>query len=255
MGVNVEKRLSAPEALDHKFIARRNNAENSKVDSSVADALREFGKTSKFRRSCLEIMAWSLTSEERAKVREDFLKMDVDKKGTISLKELENVIEASYDITDEEVKKIFNALDTNNNEVIQYSEFLVSMVSTRIVMHDDMLQAAFNKFDTDRSGCITVSNMQEIFGDTYNESQISSWLAEADQLKDGRICYAEFVSYLRGDPLESQLLAADGIVDNEMKKGKKHPLLKPKLRGPRKSPSFLFQVSDGIKTGNCCTVT
>jgi len=253
--VDVGKRLSAPEALAHNFIANRNNAKNSTVDSSVADGLIQFSQASKFRRHCLEMMAWSLTSEERAKVREDFLKMDEDKQGTISLQEMKKVIEASYDIADAEVKKIFDALDTNNDDEIHYSDFLAAMVSTRIVMHDDMLRAAFDKFDTDQSGYITVGNMHEVLGETCNENQISSLLAEADQLKDGRVSYAEFVSYLRGDAMESQLIAAGGIVDNEMQKGvKKIPSMKPKQAGPRKSPKESLQLEDAKRKKNCCMV-
>merc|ERR1712110_119118 len=103
--------------------------------------------------------AWSLTREERAKVREDFLKIDENKRGTISLQELKKVIEASFDITDQEARKIFDTLDSSQDEEIHYSEFLAAMVSTRIEMHDDMLRAAFNKFDSDHSGFITVDNI------------------------------------------------------------------------------------------------
>merc|ERR1712007_312497 len=245
------------EALDHEFIVQRNTANNSKVDSSIADALCKFSDASKFRRHCLEMMAWSLSREERAKVREDFLKIDENKRGTISLQELKKVIEASFDITDQQARKIFDTLDSSQDEEIHYSEFLAAMVSTRIEMHDDMLRAAFNKFDSDHSGFITVDNMREVLGETCNENQISALLAEADQLKDGKLCYAEFVSYLRGDALETQISAVGGIVDNEMKKGgavAKTPSLKPKQGGPRISPKDTLESEKSSKKGQCCTV-
>ena len=65
------------------------------------------------------------------------------------------MLEEKCRIHDEDATKIFQALDTTQSDEIHYSEFLAAMVSTRIAMHDDLLLAAFKRFDCDNSGRIT----------------------------------------------------------------------------------------------------
>jgi len=235
--VNPEKRLTAQKALEHSWIASRNNCA-CEVDDSIVNALRQFGQASRFRRCCMEMMAWSLSNAERSKVREYFLKMDANKQGTITLSELKTVLTAGFEVPDDETMAIFNALDTNNDEEIHYSDFLAAMVNTRIAIHDDLIRSAFRKFDTDSSGYITVANLKEVLGDTFEGAEVESLVAEADQLKDGRISYAEFVAYIRGTPLEIHSNATAQIIDAQLKKSnssnsflKGVPRLVPKLSG------------------------
>eukprot|EP00747_Dinoflagellata_sp_TGD_P072878 gnl/TRDRNA2_/TRDRNA2_157665_c2_seq1.p1 gnl/TRDRNA2_/TRDRNA2_157665_c2~~gnl/TRDRNA2_/TRDRNA2_157665_c2_seq1.p1 ORF type:complete len:473 (-),score=88.57 gnl/TRDRNA2_/TRDRNA2_157665_c2_seq1:51-1469(-) len=219
--VNPDKRPTAYEALQHVWIANRVQRAKSDIDPGVVEALRQFATTSKFRRCCMEMMAWSLSNEERAKVREHFLAMDINREGTITLAELRRVMVDKYQITDDETLRIFKALDSNNDEEIHYSDFLAAMVSTRIALHDDLLRAAFRKFDTDSSGYITVENLRDVLGDTFEGEEVENLLNEADQLQDQRISYAEFVSYLRGTPIESHMDAASRLIDSLLKVGRR----------------------------------
>ena len=34
------------------------------IDKGIVDALRQYGQASRFRRACMEMMAWSLSNEE-----------------------------------------------------------------------------------------------------------------------------------------------------------------------------------------------
>lgn len=203
-------------------------AEKSKVDcTDIIGALHQFSQTSKFRRHCLEMMAWSLSNKEYANVRQYFLSIDTDKNGSISLGELKKVIEASYTFVDDDASRIFHALDSNNDDVIHYSDFLAAMVNTRINMHDDLLWNAFHRFDTDNSGFITAANMRHVLGE-----DISTMVSEQDLLKDGKLSYAGFMSYLRGDPKEKHAQAAENLLSREMSSCtnsiKKCPSLKAK---------------------------
>merc|ERR1719491_433093 len=139
-------------------------------------------------------MAWSLSNEECAQVREYFVAMDKNNQGTITLQELRQVMINKFQISDQETQHIFEAMDSNNDDTIHYSDFLAAMMNTRISMHSDLLRSAFRRFDTDNSGYITVENLREVLGD--NE-QVEHMLAEADLLKDNRISYPEFVAFVR----------------------------------------------------------
>jgi len=226
------KRLSAEQALAHTWIKDRDHTKYE-IDHGVADALRAFGQTTKFRRCCMEMMAWSLSNEERAQVRQAFIAMDENKKGTITLLELKNVLQDKFHVPNDEVQSIFQALDQNHDDEIHYSDFLAAMVGARINMHEDHLKSAFRKFDVDNSGYITKENLREVLGETYEGETVDSLLAEADLLQDGRISYQEFVSYLTGQALEGHADAAAKIVDKELKKSggvNSRGKLMPKLR-------------------------
>jgi calcium-dependent protein kinase len=220
-----QSRPSADEALAHSFLNKRKNSIGgvesetvAEVDQSTADALVGFAKASQFRRACMSVMAWSLTNEERSQVRDMFIAMDKNQKGTITLYELKEVLTNKFSISDDQVKPIFEALDTSNNEEIHYTEFLAAMVSTRISMHDDLLMQTFQRFDVDNSGFITIDNLRVVLGESFSGADLEKLIAEADFAKDGRISYAEFIAYLKEDGADGHLEAAAKIVDTERAK-------------------------------------
>mmetsp|Transcript_30512 Transcript_30512/g.87135 ORF Transcript_30512/g.87135 Transcript_30512/m.87135 type:complete len:544 (+) Transcript_30512:96-1727(+) len=225
--VDPNLRLTSEQALAHPWIADRESGEMDDGGAQVVDALRQFGQASKFRRCCMSMMAWSLSNEERAKVRQYFVSMDRNHQGTITLQELKHVLQDKFHVPEDETKAVFDALDTNHDEEIHYSDFLAAMVSTRIALHDDLLKAAFMKFDTDNSGFITAANLRQVLGAVYDGQQVEAFVAEADALKDGKISYPEFVSYLRGDPVGEHAEATTKIIDAELRKNSGHsPVIK-----------------------------
>jgi calcium-dependent protein kinase len=214
--VDPDRRLSAQEALEHEWIAMRSRAEEE-IDASVIDALKQFGQASRFRRCCMEMMAWSLSHEERLLVSPYFTLFDANKDGIITLEELQNVLEGKFNVPAHETMQIFKAMDSNNDEEIHYSDFLAAMVSSRIALHDDLLKASFKKFDTDSTGYITATNLREVFvGDvvaTAHNSRITEVLSREVRV-DGvkiktlmkeavssghHISYPEFERFLRAE--------------------------------------------------------
>merc|ERR1719410_231359 len=150
--------------------------------------------------------------------------MDKTHSGTLTLGELKTALESQFNVPDEEAKIIFSALDSNHDDEIHYSDFLAAMVSTRIKLHDELLSSTFKRFDVDNSGFITTDNLREILGNQFEGEAVETMVAEADQLKDGRISYAEFVSYLRGDPLGDHADISGRLIDVELQaKGDKSP--------------------------------
>merc|ERR1712194_800860 len=97
-----EARLSAEAAMQHPWIVQRlHQTSTVVVGQIVVDAMRRFSHAPTFFRCCMEMMAWSLTKEERAKVREYFLAMDQNHQGTIMLWELKSILQ-KFCVPDEE---------------------------------------------------------------------------------------------------------------------------------------------------------
>jgi calcium-dependent protein kinase len=59
---------------------------------------------------------------------------------------------------------LFDKLDFNNNGTIDYSEFLIANIDLKKLIQDDKLREAFDLFDIDNSGSITLDELKKILG-------------------------------------------------------------------------------------------
>jgi len=200
--VDPKKRLSAETALEHPFIRNRHFDEETQVDAGIVKALRDYGHQSRFRRCCMSMMAWSLSSQEREKCEKYFLAMDVKHQGAISYDELKKVMVDKFHLPCNEAKRAFNALDTSHHQEIHFSDFLAAMIDgTHVQLHEELLHEAFRKFDVDDSGYITSDNLRHVLGDSFEGVKVEKLLNEADLQHHGKLTYHEFASYLTGRSL------------------------------------------------------
>jgi len=161
-------------------------------------------------------MAWSLTNEERAQVRDAFMELDKDRSGAISLQEFKKVLEEKFHITDEAAQAAFASLDVNHHDEIHYTDFLAAMVSSRIKMHDDLLKATFKRFDTDNSGYIDKEDLRKVLGDAFEGEDIEHLMEEA-HAHDGKISLEDFMAFLKHpDTKDHHADAATRIIDKQI---------------------------------------
>jgi len=218
--VNPEERMTATMALNHSWLTTRSGlVRRSSVDNAMADALVAFANASRFRRACMQLMAWSLTAEERAEVRGAFLEMDKDKTGTIKLWELKQVLLERFSMPEDESTKVFQVLVTNNDDQIHYSDFLAAMVAGRLRLHEELLDDVFRRFDTDGTGKISPENFKALLG---KDTPVDDFMREADKDQDGYISYAEFIAYLQAGKADSETEEqVHRLIDSELDKSLK----------------------------------
>jgi len=195
------ERLTAAGALEHPWIKGRHLANDAHIDAEILGCLRTFAHASRFRRAALCMMAWSLSTEEQEELREQFLLMDTQKRGSITLKELKAILEENFHISSAEAERLFNSLDADNSEEIEYTEFLAAALLGRVKAHEDVLRRTFKRFDQDESGRISVDEFRSLLGDTFEGADIEDLIREADTSGDGMIDYDEFIAYFqKSDP-------------------------------------------------------
>mmetsp|Transcript_73771 Transcript_73771/g.171087 ORF Transcript_73771/g.171087 Transcript_73771/m.171087 type:complete len:619 (-) Transcript_73771:108-1964(-) len=212
--VNPNKRLSASEALRHPWIETRKTSASSSVDQGVVDSLCQFASASRFRRACMQVMAWSLTKEERAQVEHAFIEMDRSKTGSIRLHELKHILEENFHIDSEEARKIFEALDSTNKEEVFYSEFLAAMMCSRIQIHEDLVLQAFRRLDKDNSGAVSVADLRSVLGDCFDGQEIDRLVEDAQLMTNGTIEFSAFMEYLcGGEAKQTHQEAAGRIIE------------------------------------------
>mmetsp|Transcript_56600 Transcript_56600/g.106654 ORF Transcript_56600/g.106654 Transcript_56600/m.106654 type:complete len:526 (+) Transcript_56600:112-1689(+) len=197
--VDPDKRLTAEQALKHEWIQKHSNVQTKPehINASIVDGLTNFARLSAFRRACMSVLAWGVTGNEDAKVREAFLQMDANQSGTISMTEFKKALQDMH-VADDAINKAFKALDINRSHEIDYAEFLAAMVvvPSCIDLSHQTLHKTFRRFDTDSSGYITEANLQEVLGDKFDGQNVSKLICEADTSNDGAISFSEFMQYM-----------------------------------------------------------
>ena len=108
-------------------------------------------------------MAEKLSEEQVAEFKEAFDKFDKDKDGTISVQELGTVMqELGLKPSEAELKVLIARLDTDNNGIISFQEFLEAM-ATGLQTSDteEDLREIFRAFDQDNDGYISVDELRQ----------------------------------------------------------------------------------------------
>jgi len=201
--VDPSMRLDAPGALAHPWIKGSGGQRGSAtlIDDDIKLSLRKYAKASAFRKAVLSMMAWSLSSEDRAQLRNQFLSFDKDNTGTITHSQMKEILTSLYHIDSAEAEAVFQSMDTDHDDVIAYSEFLAAALQGRIQVHEDVLRRTFERFDKTRAGKISVDDLRTVLGSHFEGSDAESLIREADTNSDGMIDYDEFLAYFNGqDP-------------------------------------------------------
>jgi Ca2+-binding EF-hand superfamily protein len=101
-----------------------------------------------------------------------------------------------------EVDKIFYNIDINHNEAIDFSEFLMANMQKQNIMHKDMLRAAFEAFDTDGNGVITLDELENLFqiptssNREHQRNDICELFKNVDLNGDGNVDFDEFLKMM-----------------------------------------------------------
>jgi len=163
------------------------------LDRGVVSALHDYSRASKLRRACLQMAAWSLSNEERAKVRSHFLEMDSSRQGTINFTDFRRAMnDAGYN--DDKLQERFDALASSKYCGIQYSEFLAAMLSVKIDLHGDLLRSTFRRFDAEGVGRLTSGSLRRVLGAGMDAGAL---VGESGESVNSQISLPEFSVYLR----------------------------------------------------------
>ena len=126
-----EKRFTAKQALKHKWFKMLNKkAKSIPLSASHIERLRTFQKMKKLRKAILSFIASRVSSEEIERQIETFHKLDKNKDGYITIKELQKGLKDGYSI--EEINLIMESVDTDRNGAIDYNEFIAATLDAEI---------------------------------------------------------------------------------------------------------------------------
>ncbi|MCO5581959.1 hypothetical protein L7F22_035848 [Adiantum nelumboides] len=195
-----KERLTPMAVLNHEWVRVDGNASDRPLDSAVLGRMKQFRAMNKLKKLALRVIAGNLSEEEISGLKNLFTNMDTDNSGTISYEELKaGLAKQGATLAESEVKQLMDAADVDGNGTIDYMEFISATMHVNKINKEDHLHEAFNYFDKDRSGFITMDELKVALekhklGD---EKTIKDIITEVDSNKDGRIDYQEFKAMMR----------------------------------------------------------
>ena len=205
--INVNKRLSSSDALKHSWFKKFNakslysNIEESKIIIYL-NRLRHFKINSKFQQMVLAFIVHNIPNNNESKdILKIFRMFNTNDDGKLSKKELFNGLIKYFN--EKEIKKeiddIFLLLDGANRGFIEYEEFLRATLDQNILLSDENLVYAFNFFDKENFGKISVEKIKKFFvDDNVSEKVFRSIFNEIDSNEDGEIDFEEFKNMMFG---------------------------------------------------------
>mmetsp|Transcript_9411 Transcript_9411/g.14440 ORF Transcript_9411/g.14440 Transcript_9411/m.14440 type:complete len:555 (-) Transcript_9411:311-1975(-) len=184
------KRMSAAQALDHDWFKTVLSQEAVPISMSINTSLRRFVGMGKLKKVALNVIAHQLTEAEIGSLKQLFQQLDGDGNGVITVEELKEVCrQEGLDALQEEVLSLMQGIDIDGSNTLDYREFLAATMEHNVVIREENVRRAFQYFDLDQTGNITMTNLVKIFGSEDHAREI---LGDVDINGDGVISYDEF---------------------------------------------------------------
>ena len=174
--IDPKKRYSAQDALNHKwFQSEKIKTNKSAYDikhrqvNKLVDNLIKYRSDNILRCAVIALLVHnSIQLNQAHDAVKLFNKIDKNGDGKITREELFNGLQPyKKEITDEELRKqvdtIFNNIDTDHNNHIEYEEFVRAAIDKNNFLSVNFLQFAFNYFDKDHDGGITYEEVKNKF--------------------------------------------------------------------------------------------
>ena len=209
MEKNYEKRLNAETALTYKIFEtykckEKINEMDINIIKNYIENIKKYKQSNIFQETAITYLIHNAGLDEVTDAYKLFNKFDEDGNGKISLIEFYNGLckVSGNKLKKEEITEVFYNIDSNRNNYIEQEEFVKAAIDKKIFLSEKMLKFAFNFFDKDKNGSITIEEIIEIFKDgTDNDKELANELkkiiGQIDKNDDGLINFEEFSIFMK----------------------------------------------------------
>ena len=143
-----------------------------------------------------------MQTEDLRELGKVFVSWDKDQDGRVSLSELESNmkdITSYFKLDQPDVQKLMNALDSDKDGYIDYTEFITGAIDKKKLLTQENLRKAFNLLDHDQDGAISKDDLSAAFNNVHTAQSDDFWedvMQQVDINQDGFIQEEEFTMHM-----------------------------------------------------------
>ncbi|KAI9999175.1 hypothetical protein PInf_003994 [Phytophthora infestans] len=219
--VDPSKRLTAEEVLQHPWISGSAPRSSMTLNPNIFSSLKRFTGNNKLKKAALGVIADLATEGEIAELKNQFMAIDTDGNGVITVSELAEALrDTGLGMIEEEVLELVKGIDIDGDGLVDYPEFLAATMKRNLANQKEHLINAFNYFDTTNTGHITKADLVQFMG---SEEQAQEVINDVDANGDGVISFEEFVAMMNrkgyGDDSEMDSLDDNSFLSAQFNSG------------------------------------
>eukprot|EP00929_Paragymnodinium_shiwhaense_P080472 TRINITY_DN41977_c0_g1_i1.p1 TRINITY_DN41977_c0_g1~~TRINITY_DN41977_c0_g1_i1.p1 ORF type:complete len:771 (-),score=237.07 TRINITY_DN41977_c0_g1_i1:665-2977(-) len=191
--VDPSQRMDAKAALAHPWLTsetseQEDKADDGELDESVLKGMRAFCRSNALKRALLGAIAPAANLDDVTKWADVFQDLDKDGDGTVGVTDLVDRLRSQLSEAEaEQLSKSLVGVD-GDGESVSWSTFLAACLSQHIrTFKEKELQMFFQKMDKDKSGLVSLEDLNNSLGDVMDFEDLKEEL-------DGRteLSYEDF---------------------------------------------------------------
>lgn len=195
------KRYSAEKCLSHIWIkqlerSKASNQVNDRYLESVLVNISNLHVREKLQQATIAYIVHSIyCNEEIDDLKHVFNKLDINKDGKLTYQEFRDGFSKHFQgkqfLKELNIEQLISDIDGNLDGVISYEEFLRVTVNKKKLLNERNLQIAFDKFDLDKDGKLSKTEIKTVL-DTTDFEYINRLIDAIDNNRDGFVSFDEF---------------------------------------------------------------
>jgi len=197
------ERFSAEQALNNAWVTERAPKATSSLNLDFLQDLKSLQSAARLKKVALQVMVGQFTQDEIGSLREVFNTLDSNGDGMLTVEEMrDGLSQAGLTEIPADLQQAIENIDLDGNDRIDYSEFLSAALEKKHYMQEDACWKAFNFFDRDGDGTISLEELRQALNSGRLEHEVSEEiveqaLREVDQNGDGLIDFQEFMHMMK----------------------------------------------------------
>ncbi|RLN78630.1 hypothetical protein BBJ28_00023887 [Nothophytophthora sp. Chile5] len=211
---NVDQRLTAEQALDHKWLVEGEAGDAVGVGAQGAARLQSnkrllltnmlnFSQYRKLKQTAMLSVALGISEDhiQQEMAAEVFHSIDHDKKGSLSRAEFCSSMVACG-ISQQDAGDLFARINQSKSGHINFLEFMAAVMDQRDI-GQSTIKEAFSLLDGEKQGRLSIIGLQDVFKNSLVPEEVKEMIASVDTKGDGYVDFEEFqgLFVVPGSPL------------------------------------------------------
>ena len=209
---NLADRPSAHQCLQNSWLlSQKPPLTSRKIVTSTLYNLLKFKSAQKEQMRILSVISMNvLTSEEKEQLTQVFRKFDLDKDTRLAVGEIMEAMKVILPVSkaQEAAERVMEILDLDENGYLDFSEFVIAATDLSVLLSDRRLKVAFDLFDENKSGTISVTEFRNVLKVGANSELFDKLIRVVDKNNDGELSFGEFtrlVKLIVGEAVSSRV--------------------------------------------------